>query len=178
MDIKNKFVADDFAGKLIFGLFALIIGIIAILDPGDAWMILCIILGIALLLKGIMALLPIFKGEKDNNALIMGVIYVVIGIVLIVASWVATTILMYLFGALLIIYGLLQLYEMLPALKSGLKGKGAINAIIAIVAVILGILVIINPGATADIIMIIIGICMVIVGLLNLVGAFQAKKSA
>ena len=84
---------------------------------------------------------------------------------------------MYILAAFLIIFGLFQLYEMWPIAKDSLKGEKLYNLVIAIIAIVLGIVIIVYPGLAANIVMMIIGAFLIIIGLINLLGAYQMKKS-
>lgn len=173
MDLMNKMIADDYRGKLIFGIIAIIIGIIAIVWPS----LLFVLLGILILLKGLISLFEIFSqkdnNEKDTRALIIAVVYVVLGLILIFASFLLVSIIMYILAALLILFGLFQLYEMMPIAKDSLKGDKLTSFAVAVIVIILGIIIAIFPGQTSGLIMIIIGVFLIIIGLINLLGAFQ-----
>ena len=96
---------------------------------------------------------------------------------MIVASFAFLDVLMYILAAFLIIFGLFQLYEMWPIAKDSLKGEKLYNLVVAVIAIILGIVIIIYPGLAASVVMIVIGVFLLLIGLINLIGAFQMKKS-
>ena len=96
---------------------------------------------------------------------------------MIVASFAFLDVLMYILAAFLIIFGLFQLYEMWPITNDSLKGEKLYNLVVAVIAIVLGIVIIIYPGLAANVVMIIIGVFLLIIGLINLLGAFQMKKA-
>lgn len=178
MDVMNKMVANDYKGRLIFGVIAVVIGLIAIVWPGGTLKIIIILLGIFALLNGISILFNAFsKKSKDTHDLIVGVLYVVLGLIMIVASFAFLDVLMYILAAFLIIFGLFQLYEMWPIAKDSLKGEKLYNLVVAIIAIVLGIVIVVYPGLAANVVMIVIGVFLLLIGLINLIGAFQMKKS-
>ena len=178
MDVMNKMVANDYKGRLIFGILAVVIGIIALVYPGGTLKVIIILLGIFALLNGLSILFNAFSQKsKDTHDLLVGILYVVLGLIMIIASFAFLDVLMYILAAFLIIFGLFQLYEMWPIAKDSLKGKKLYNLVIAIIAIVLGIVIIVYPGLAANIVMMIIGAFLIIIGLINLLGAYQMKKS-
>ena len=178
MDVMNKMVANDYKGRLIFGILAVVIGIIALVYPGGTLKVIIILLGIFALLNGLSILFNAFSQKsKDTHDLLVGILYVVLGLIMIIASFAFLDVLMYILAAVLIIFGLFQLYEMWPIAKDSLKGEKLYNLVIAIIAIVLGIVIIVYPGLAANIVMMIIGAFLIIIGLINLLGAYQMKKS-
>ena len=178
MDVMNKMVANDYKGRLIFGILAVVIGIIALVYPGGTLKVIIILLGIFALLNGLSILFNAFSQKsKDTHDLLVGILYVVLGLIMIIASFAFLDELMYILAAFLIIFGLFQLYEMWPIAKDSLKGEKLYNLVIAIIAIVLGIVIIVYPGLAANIVMMIIGAFLIIIGLINLLGAYQMKKS-
>lgn len=178
MDVMNKMVANDYKGRLIFGILAVVIGIIALVYPGGTLKVIIILLGIFALLNGLSILFNAFSQKsKDTHELLVGILYVVLGLIMIIASFAFLDVLMYILAAFLIIFGLFQLYEMWPIAKDSLKGEKLYNLVIAIIAIVLGIVIIVYPGLAANIVMMIIGAFLIIIGLINLLGAYQMKKS-
>ena len=178
MDVMNKMVANDYKGRLIFGILAVVIGIIALVYPGGTLKVIIILLGIFALLNGLSILFNAFSQKsKDTHDLLVGILYVVLGLIMIIASFAFLDVLMYILAAFLIIFGLFQLYEMWPIAKDSLKGEKLYNLVIAIIAIVLGIVIIVSPGLAANIVMMIIGAFLIIIGLINLLGAYQMKKS-
>ena len=178
MDVMNKMVANDYKGRLIFGILAVVIGIIALVYPGGTLKVIIILLGIFALLNGLSILFNAFSQKsKDTHDLLVGILYVVLGLIMIIASFAFLDVLMYILAAFLIIFGLFQLYEMWPIAKDILKGEKLYNLVIAIIAIVLGIVIIVYPGLAANIVMMIIGAFLIIIGLINLLGAYQMKKS-
>ncbi|AGN26237.1 HdeD family acid-resistance protein [Candidatus Methanomassiliicoccus intestinalis] len=178
MDVMNKMVANDYKGRLIFGILAVVIGIIALVYPGGTLKVIIILLGIFALLNGLSILFNAFSQKsKDTHDLLVGILYVVLGLIMIIASFAFLDVLMYILAAFLIIFGLFQLYEMWPIAKDSLKGEKLYNLVIAIIAIVLGIVIIVYPGLAANIVMMIIGAFLIIIGLINLLGAYQMKKS-
>ena len=178
MDVMKKMVANDYKGRLIFGILAVVIGIIALVYPGGTLKVIIILLGIFALLNGLSILFNAFSQKsKDTHDLLVGILYVVLGLIMIIASFAFLDVLMYILAAFLIIFGLFQLYEMWPIAKDSLKGEKLYNLVIAIIAIVLGIVIIVYPGLAANIVMMIIGAFLIIIGLINLLGAYQMKKS-
>ena len=174
MDVMNKMVANDYKGRLIFGILAVVIGIIALVYPGGTLKVIIILLGIFALLNGLSILFNAFSQKsKDTHDLLVGILYVVLGLIMIIASFAFLDVLMYILAAFLIIFGLFQLYEMWPIAKDSLKGEKLYNLVIAIIAIVLGIVIIVYPGLAANIVMMIIGAFLIIIGLIN----YQMKKS-
>ena len=158
MDVMNKMVANDYKGRLIFGILAVVIGIIALVYPGGTLKVIIILLGIFALLNGLSILFNAFSQKsKDTHDLLVGILYVVLGLIMIIASFAFLDVLMYILAAFLIIFGLFQLYEMWPIAKDSLKGEKLYNLVIAIIAIVLGIVIIVYPGLAANIVMMIIG---------------------
>lgn len=96
--------------------------------------------------------------------MIRGVIEAVIGAVIILCGWLITKWVLLIFGALLIVKGVIDLVALI---KSETKGAALVPTIVTIVV---GAVLCIAPFAIGDIICIIVGVLFIINGVLTLFG--------
>ena len=97
--------------------------------------------------------------------LVPGIIFVVVGILLILGGWLFLTIALIIFGVLLIVYGAKDLIELLQA-----KGKTPVfPVIVACLTIIAGILLVVSKWAFLDWFFIVIGALLIVDGILALI---------
>ncbi|WP_400259680.1 DUF308 domain-containing protein [Candidatus Methanomassiliicoccus intestinalis] len=177
MDLK-KMMAEVWQNKLIFGILALIIGIIAIVYPGATLGVILILLGVFALLTGLSTVLNAAAMPKGNKTykLLEGILYIILALIMIIAPFVFAEVLAYIMAAFLILLGLFQIFSLIFVAGTGAKGDSLFPLLTGIIALALGCVIAIFPGKTIEVAMWIIGLFLIIIGLINLLGGLKLKK--
>ena len=149
-----------------------VIGLLMIIFQAGSLNIILIIFGVLLLIGGA---LNVFGGIRygDNIGIVSGVIQIVLGIAMVIATNFVSDILMVILAIGLIIVGA---SNALGGLKAGLEVKERILPIaVGAAFLVVGIVALFNLNDTADIVMIVIGVITLLGGLLDVYSAFKLK---
>ena len=122
------------------------------------------IIGVILIIDGILSILANIKE--------VGIIKIIVGVVLIVMGWVVGVAILYVLSVLFILYGILNLYNLIKA-----KVTSILLYVMPIMQLVIGVALLFNMGRTVNVIFIIIGICLIIDGIIELVGVLVTKDS-
>lgn len=157
------------------GIINIIIGVLLVIFKGDSLNVILIIAGVLLAINGAFA---VFAGIKDGSLLpiILGGILAAIGIALIVLPGLFSNIFMVLLAILLIIMGITGAITTFDKREGGAIGI-VLSIIIAVAMVAAGILILFNLGESADWLMIVTGIIMIVSGALNVLGGFLSYNA-
>ena len=155
------------AGKIRWdGVILMLLGLFMLIFPGASVKIVCIILGIALIVMGIMLIISYVKERNIapiKSNLYAGIGMIVLGILVFIFSDFFVSILLIAFG-LILLYGCYvlfrQAYEM-----SDQKGKDFfLPLIMGIIILVLGILMVTNPAGSAAFVARMCGIALLVEG--------------
>ena len=140
--------------KIITALFTVVLGVLFICMRGELIKILMTILGLGLIALGIM---DIFSKQIPP-----AVVKIVGGIVAIVCGWTIISVVLYLMAAVLLVCGILLLYD---KYKSGVSCDGVLSAIFeyatAVFFLVIGLLLLLNQGNTVNWVFITVGVLTV-----------------
>lgn len=159
---KREWVAAIFYGALL-----VVLGVLVAVLKRDALVWILIVGGVLSVVFGTVDLLIVL--EKMKEVSVASIIRIVIGVVLIVLPGLVTDFLMVLFAIMLCIYGVVHVL-------SAFSNKGAnipwkiVSIAIGVLAVIGSIYALLNLNSTADIVMIVSGVFVA------LIGAIQASS--
>ena len=148
---------------LIVALGFIIAGILCIVFKGEVINWLMTIIGVILIVDGI---LSIFNNVKE-----MGIIKIIVGAVLIVMGWVIGIAILYVLSVLFILYGVMNLYNLIKA-----KVSSILLYVMPVMQLIIGVALLFNMGGTVNVIFIVIGACLIIDGIIELIGVIGTKE--
>lgn len=159
------------------GFISLIAGLVLLFWPSRTYHVVAVILGILLVVSGFgqgaEALTTHRRGSYWGLLLIRGLINIGIGLALIFWSSATITAVVWLIGLDFVITGLLALVVSFMLGKEMGRGKLLFEAIITIG---IGIIIMVWPNATKDVLGIVLGIALVLLGLLFLFSGYQLSK--
>ncbi len=149
--------------KTIYGIIAIILGILVMVFPFASNYVLSVIFGIAFVILGVYYLVistHTWKISKGATAgyIILGILALICGYILffnIVVFDLFVSVYLYVFGFMLIIAGIMRLFQ--PGYS---KGPAALNIILGIITVFLGVYAMVSPIYVA----IIIGVALIVDG--------------
>lgn len=162
---------DNLSKTLILGL----VGLVLLLIPGTLNKIIGILIGAALLIVGVLAIIKYTKEKEEgsNLNLVSGILYSVLGVIIIIYPYSIINLVTICLGVYLVINGLLKL-----KLSFNLKNvtdKWIGTLIMSIITVILGILLIFNPFAGITITKL-AGAFLVVVAIFDLIDTYIIEK--
>ncbi len=155
------------------------LGIALIINPSTSLDYVCISLGVVSLFYGIANIFTGIKEKKVDGTvteIIIGSILSLLGIILIFSPRFFTTLIILFFGLFLIIEGMNSIKKAF-ALKEMNYRRWWGTLISALAITLLGILVVINPFTTADIVIIFIGVSFVFNGINTIIVAYLITKA-
>lgn len=158
----------------------LILGIVLVVYPSTSLTIVCRAVGVIVLLTGLGMLLSYIRSEKKGIlpklGLIFGTILTILGIFLVLRPLGLASIIPIIFGVLFIYHGLANMKQALE-LRQYKDKEWWLPVLIAATTIVLGFFIINNPFRTMDVIMRIIGACLIYDGLTNTLLAGRFVKS-
>lgn len=156
-----------------------VLGVLLMLFPGISVSVVGVAAGVMLIAFGLVKLMGYFS--KDLYQLVFqfdlafGVLLMVLGVVILVSPDRALTFLCIVMGIAILADGLFKLQSSLDARRFGLRVWGLLLAL-AICAGLIGTLLLLHPGQSARVLMILMGVGVLFEGILNLYFALFAVK--
>jgi len=159
------------------GLISLVAGIVLLAWPNRTVHVVAVILGILFVVSGFgqaaEAITTHRKGTYWGLLLIRGLINLGIGLALIFWSTATITAVVWLIGLDFVVTGLIALVVSFLLPKDMGRGKLLLEALITIAV---GVVIMVWPTATKNVLGVVLGIALVLLGLLFLITGFQLSK--
>lgn len=162
------------------GLFAIIFGLIALLNPGVTLIALIYLFGAYSLVDGIFGVAAAVRAAEAHNRwgwlLVEGIAGIITGLIAFLIPGLTALVLLYLIAAWALVTGVL---ELLAAFR--LRGMIANEWLLLLggaASIIFGVLLIVQPGAGALAVLWLIGAYALIFGILMLMFAFRLRGHA
>lgn len=158
------------------------LGLVLVIWPDVLGVMLCYLLGGALILMGVIQLIGFLRGERlgfySKFNMIMGIVLVLLGLWICTQPHIVLSIIPVVVGIIVLIHGLMDIQYTLDIKKTG-NTKWWIALIAAILTLIVGLLLVFNPFTAYEITMILLGIAMLYDGgsdLVLLIFSYIAQK--
>lgn len=153
---------------LLRGVFAVLLGILALLMPGITFTTLVIFLGAYILVDGVFSVITAISGRKTMEywgwVLAIGLLSIVAGILTFFYPFLTGTALIYLVGCWAMLIGLLEIIVAVR-LRKVIRGEGW-YILAGILAIAFGILLLANPIAGAITLTLIFGVYALLFGVM------------
>lgn len=146
--------------SLITAILTIVIGALFVALKGGVIGIAMTVLGVGLIVWAVLDII-----DKNNTP---GIIKLVAGIVVIVFGWTLASIVLYVMAALLLVYAIYQLYELVTN-----KVKDVVKFIEPGVMALIAILLLFNQGGTIAWVFIVTGIFLIVEGALALINCIK-----
>ena len=166
--------ASGWQPTLIIGIITLILGVIVTARPSGSLNVIAVLLGVLVILSGIFQLARAF-GRTEQNRLwlgISGLLFVVIGVVLIRHLHLTVAAIGLFVGITWIVQGIAELMTAF----SGRPGSGWWG-LFGVVSLIAGIVVIASPVTSVTVIAVLLGIWFIVMGLFEIGGALVIRHA-
>lgn len=162
---------DNLSKTLILGL----VGLVLLLIPGTFNKLIGILIGVALLAAGIIAIVKYVKEKATGSSLnlVSGILYSVLGVIIIIYPYSIINLVTICLGVYLVINGLLKLK--LSFVLKRITDKWIGTLIMGIITVILGVILIFNPFAGITITKL-AGAFLVVVAVFDLIDTYIIQK--
>jgi uncharacterized membrane protein HdeD (DUF308 family) len=169
-------MAQSWQATVILGTVTLFLGLIVSFHPAGSLNVLAILLGLLMILSGIFHLVRIFgRGEAHRVWLgITGLLFIVIGVVLIRHLHLTTALIGLFVGITWIVQGVTALIG--GATGPAREGRGWWIAFGAI-SLIAGIVVTATPVTSVTVLAVLLGIWFIVIGILEIIGGLMLRRT-
>ena len=164
-------LAGAWQATLFLGVLTLILGVIVSFHPSGSLNVLAVLLGVLMIFSGIFHLIRVFDPEENHRVWlgIAGLLFIVIGVVLIRHLHLTLAIIGLLIGITWIIQGLAAL---IGGISGGAREGRAWWIIFGVVSLIAGIVVVSTPTTSLNVLAVLLGIWFIIMGIFEISGGF------
>jgi uncharacterized membrane protein HdeD (DUF308 family) len=169
--------AASWQATLFLGVVTLILGLVVSFHPTGSLNVIAVLLGILMIISGIFHLIRVFDNSEPHRVWlgIAGLLFIVIGIVLIRHLHLTL-------AAIGLIIGIVWIVQGLVALIAGLAGGSREGRgwwiFFGIVSLIAGIVVASAPVSSVTVLAVLIGIWFIVMGIFEIIGAFLLRHVA
>lgn len=157
-------------GYIIMSLLLCILGIVIIIYPGISANALCILIGAMLICYGIFKVIGYLSKDLFRLAfqfdLAFGLLIVAVGLIMILRPIHMITLGNFVLGFIILSDGLFKVQIAIDSKKFGIR-KWWLITILALIAITFGIILMIDPFANTNLLMIMLGIALLAEGILN-----------
>ena len=169
-------LAGSWQTAMFLGAATLILGLIVTLHPTTSVNVIAVLLGILMILSGIFHLIRVFDTAEAHRVWlgIAGLLFVVIGVILIRHLHLTRSIIGLVIGLTWIVQGLTAL---IGGISGGVREGRAWWIIFGVVSLIAGIVVVSAPASSLDVLATLLGIWFVIMGIFEIIGGFLIRHA-
>lgn len=171
MDNKIKgFKWDTVLSSVLY----VIVGTLLVIFPISVIKSLCYAIAIIIMAIGIIKIITFLLKEQQEGftrtGLISGIVFIIIGAFIAIRSKTIISVIPFILGILILFSGISKLQYTMQLRKYS-DEKNSAMLITSIVNIVLGIVLAFNPFRGAKVMLIILGICMIVTGLSDLISA-------
>jgi uncharacterized membrane protein HdeD (DUF308 family) len=169
-------VANTWRTTMFVGVVTLILGLIVSFKPSGSLNVIAVLLGILMILSGIFHLIRIFDSAERHRVWlgIAGLLYTVIGVVLIRHLHLTLALVGLVVGITWIVQGVVGL---VAGLSGGSREGRGWWIFFGAVSLIAGIVVVSTPVNSLTVLAVLIGIWFIVMGLFEILGAFMLRRA-
>ncbi len=178
----KSIIQDMKQNYFVNAVIMVILGLVLVIWPDILGVMLCYLLGGALIVMGVIQLISFLRGERlgfySKFSMLMGIVLVLLGIWICTQPHVVLSIIPVVVGIIVLIHGLMDIQYTLDIRRTG-NTKWWIALIAAILTLIVGLLLVFNPFTAYEISMILLGVAMLYDGgsdLVLLIFSYLAQK--
>jgi len=167
--------AATWQATLAVGVLTLILGIVVSFKPSGSLNVIAVLVGIVAIISGIFLLVRVFDREERHRIWlgVAGLLYVVVGVVLIRHLSLTVALFGLLVGIAWIVQGIAALIGAFSGSREGAVWWGVFGAI----SIIGGIVVVAAPTTSITVLTVLVGIWFIIMGIFEIVAAFIVRHA-
>jgi len=172
---ENPLTAAAWQATLAVGVLTLILGIVVSFKPSGSLNVIAVLVGIVAIISGIFLLVRVFDREERHRIWlgVAGLLYVVVGVVLIRHLSLTVALFGLLVGIAWIVQGIAALIGAFSGSREGAVWWGVFGAI----SIIGGIVVVAAPTTSITVLTVLVGIWFIIMGIFEIVAAFIVRHA-
>jgi uncharacterized membrane protein HdeD (DUF308 family) len=161
---------------LFLGVVTLILGLIVTLHPSGSLNVIAVLLGILMVISGIFHLVRVFDRREPHRVWlgIAGLLFVVLGVVLIRHLHLTLGIIGLIIGITWIVQGIVAL---IAGLSGGSRQGRGWWIFFGLISLIAGIVVASSPVSSVTVLAVLIGIWFMVMGAFEIIGAFLLRHA-
>ncbi len=169
-------LGGSWQAAMFLGAMTLILGLIVSFHPTGSLNVVAVLLGILMILSGIFHLIRVFDPRERHRVWlgIAGLLFVVIGVVLIRHLHLTRALIGLVIGVTWIVQGIAAL---IGGIAGGVREGRAWWIIFGVISLIAGIVVAATPADSLNVLAVLLGIWFVIMGICEIVGAFLLRHA-
>jgi uncharacterized membrane protein HdeD (DUF308 family) len=162
----------------VLGLITLILGIIVAFRPTQSLNVIAVLLGIAMIVSGAYQIARAFDGREHERVWrgISGILFILAGLVLLRHLHLSVALIGLFIGFSWIIQGVVSLVEAIGS--RGRRASIGWSILFGAISLIAGIVVISAPITSVTALTVFMGIWLIVIGLLEMLGAFVVRRAA
>jgi uncharacterized membrane protein HdeD (DUF308 family) len=167
--------ASAWQTTLFLGVATVILGLIVSFHPSGSLNVIAVLVGILMIISGIFDLIRVFDAAEQHRVWlgIAGLLYVVIGVVLIRHLHLTVAFIGLIVGLTWIVQGLSALFGGVAGSREG-RGWWIFFGIVSLIA---GIVVVADPISSVTVLAVLLGIWFIVMGLIEVSAAFIIRRA-
>lgn len=165
------------SNSILRSVCSLVIGVLLVVWPETAMIYLVITIGVLFLIPGLISLLGYFAhrtGEVKQMFPIAALGSALFGLWLMIMPAFFVSILMYILGAILVLAGIQLISSLVSARRDSMVPAGFF--VVPVLILLAGIIVLLNPFATASVPFIILGVSCIFYSLSDIINYYKFRK--
>ena len=172
---RYELTAATWQATLAAGVLTLILGIVVSFKPSGSLNVIAVLVGIVAIISGIFHLVRVFDRYEQHRIWlgVTGILYVVVGVVLIRHLSLTVALFGLLVGITWIVQGIAALIGAFTGSREGAVWWGVFGAI----SLIGGIVVVAAPTTSITVLTVLVGIWFIIMGIFEIVAAFIVRHA-
>src|SRR5713101_283904 len=169
-------LAASWRAALFLGAATLILGLIVTVHPTSSVNVIAVLLGILMIISGLFHLIRVFDTRESHRVWlgITGLLFVVIGVVLIRHLHLTRSIIGLIIGITWIVQGLTAL---IGGISGGVREGRAWWIIFGVASLIAGIAVAAAPASSLDVLALLLGIWFMVMGVFEIIGGLLLRHA-
>ena len=173
---SSPWMAATWQATLILGVLTVILGIIVSFHPTGSLNVVAVLFGVLMILSGIFQLIRVFDPLELNRvwAGISGLLFIVIGVVLIRHLHLTRALIGLFIGITWIVQGL---GAVIGGVAGGTREGRGWWIVFGAVSIVAGIVVVATPASSLNVLAVLLGIWFIIMGLLETAAGFLLRRS-
>jgi len=172
---RYQLTAATWQATLAAGVLTLILGIVVSFKPSGSLNVIAVLVGIVAIISGIFHLVRVFDRYEQHRIWlgVTGILYVVVGVVLIRHLSLTVALFGLLVGITWIVQGIAALIGAFTGSREGAVWWGVFGAI----SLIGGIVVVAAPTTSITVLTVLVGIWFIVMGIFEIVAAFVIRRA-
>jgi len=167
--------ASTWHTTLFLGVATVILGLIVSFHPSGSLNVIAVLVGILMIISGLFDLIRVFDAAEQHRVWlgIAGLLYIVIGVVLIRHLHLTVAFIGLIVGLTWIVQGLAALFGGVAGSREG-RGWWIFFGIVSLIA---GIVVVADPISSVTVLAVLLGVWFIIMGLFEVIAAFIIRRA-